>query len=74
MSVIERLPEIVYPLTQVNKVNEIVDVLNLGLNSSYTEENPLLTPSTLNDFIVNFFGIVIFMPSVTKYALKSGHI
>ena len=40
---ITRLPEIVYPLTQVNKVNEIVDVLNENLNMSYTEENPLLT-------------------------------
>lgn len=44
MTVIERLPEIVYPLTQVNKVNEIVDVLNVSTNSSYTELNPSLTP------------------------------
>ena len=44
MTVINRLPEIVYPLTQVNKVNEIVDVLNEAINSSYTEENPALTP------------------------------
>lgn len=44
MTIIERLPEIVYPLTQVNKVNEIVDVLNQTSNSSYTEENPALTP------------------------------
>ena len=44
MSVIERLPEIVYPLTQVNKVNEIVDVLNESLNSSYSSTNPALTP------------------------------
>ena len=44
MTIIQRLPEIVYPLTQVNKVNEIVDVLNITKNSSYTEENPALTP------------------------------
>ena len=42
---ITRLPEIVYPLTQVNKVNEIVDVLNQNLNMYYSEENPLLTSS-----------------------------
>ena len=40
---ITRLPEIVYPLSQVNKVNEIVDVLNENLNMSYTEVKPLLT-------------------------------
>ena len=39
-----RLPDIVYPMTQVNKVNEIVDVLNESLNFYYTEENPALTP------------------------------
>ena len=44
MSIIERLPEIVYPLTQVNKVNEIVDDLNVAVNSSYTASNPALTP------------------------------
>lgn len=43
MSIIQRLPEIVYPLTQVNKVNEIVDVLNVSTNSSYTASNPLLS-------------------------------
>jgi hypothetical protein len=31
-------------MTQVNKVNEIVDVLNESLNFYYTEENPALTP------------------------------
>ena len=41
---ITRLPEIVFPLTQVNKVNEIVDVLNDNLNMYYSEENPALTP------------------------------
>lgn len=41
---ITRLPEIVFPLTQVNKVNEIVDVLNENLNMYYSAENPALTP------------------------------
>ena len=41
---ITRLPEIVYPLTQVNKVNEIVDVLNDNLNMYYSTTNPALTP------------------------------
>ena len=41
---ITRLPEIVYPLAQVNKVNEIVDVLNDNLNMSYSTTNPVLTP------------------------------
>ena len=41
---ITRLPEIVYPLTQVNKVNEIVDVLNENLNMYYSAENPQLVP------------------------------
>lgn len=45
MPIIQRLPEIVYPLTQISKVNEIVDVLNNNLNTFYSEENPLLTPS-----------------------------
>ena len=40
---ITRLPEIVFPLAQVNKVNEIVDVLNDNLNMYYSEENPALT-------------------------------
>ena len=40
---ITRLPEIVFPLAQVNKVNEIVDVLNDNLNMYYSEENPSLT-------------------------------
>lgn len=43
MTIIQRLPEVVYPLTQVNKVNEIVDVLNITKNSSYMEENPILS-------------------------------
>lgn len=42
---VERLPEIVYPLTQVNKINEIVDVLNDNLNMYFTATNPVLTPS-----------------------------
>lgn len=33
----------VKPLTLLNKTNEIVDVINEGLNSSYTETNPTLT-------------------------------
>ena len=41
---ITRLPEIVFPLTQVNKVNEIVDVLNDNLNMYYSSTNPALTP------------------------------
>ena len=40
---ITRLPEIVFPITQVNKVNEIVDVLNDNLNMYYSAENPDLT-------------------------------
>ena len=44
MTVIQRLPEIVYPMVQVNKVNEIVDVINEAINSSYSEENPVLNP------------------------------
>jgi hypothetical protein len=40
---ITRLPEIVFPLTQVNKVNEIVDVLNDNLNMYYSAQNPALT-------------------------------
>lgn len=41
---ITRLPEIVFPLTQVNKVNEIVDVLNDNLNMYFSSTNPALTP------------------------------
>ena len=41
---ITRLPEIVFPLAQVNKVNEIVDVLNENLNMYYSVENPQLVP------------------------------
>ena len=41
---ITRLPEIVFPITQVNKVNEIVDVLNDNLNMYYSVENPQLVP------------------------------
>ena len=41
---ITRLPEIVFPLAQVNKVNEIVDVLNDNLNMYYSATNPALTP------------------------------
>ena len=44
MTAIERLPEIVYPLSQVNKVNEIVDVINDNYNMYYTGTNPALTP------------------------------
>ena len=44
MTAIERLPEIVYPLTQVNKVNEIIDVVNENYNMYYTGSNPTLTP------------------------------
>ena len=43
---ITRLPEIVFPLTQVNKVNEIVDVLNENLNMYYSAENPVLVPTS----------------------------
>lgn len=39
-----KLPDIVYPIAQVNKINEIVDNLNQDLNFYYTEENPVLTP------------------------------
>ena len=39
-----KLPDIVYPMAQVNKINEIVDNLNQDLNFYYTEENPVLTP------------------------------
>lgn len=41
---IDRLPEIIYPITEVNKVNEIVDTLNDNLGMYYSETNPLLTP------------------------------
>ena len=41
---ITRLPEIVFPLAQVNKVNEIVDVLNDNLNMYYSTTIPALTP------------------------------
>ena len=41
---IEKLPEIIYPLTEVNKVNEIVDTLNDNLGMYYSEYNPELTP------------------------------
>lgn len=44
MTVIQKLPNIVYPLSHVNKTNEIIDALNDGLNSSYSEESPALTP------------------------------
>lgn len=43
--IIQRLPDIIYPLTQVRKVNEIVDVINEIGNSSYTELNPVLNPT-----------------------------
>lgn len=39
---LDRLPEIVYPISQVNKVNEIVDVLNEELTFYYSEYNPTL--------------------------------
>ena len=45
MTVIQKLPNIVYPLSHVNKTNEIIDALNDGLNSSYSEENPILEAS-----------------------------
>ena len=38
-----KLPNIVYPLMHVNKTNEIIDVLNSELNTSYSETNPALT-------------------------------
>lgn len=41
---IEKLPEIIYPLTEVNKVNEIVDTLNDNLGMYYSEYNPELIP------------------------------
>ena len=41
---VDRLPDKVYPITQVNKVNEIVDVLNHNLNMYYSTTNPVLTP------------------------------
>ena len=40
-----KLPDIVYPLSHVNKTNEIIDVLNDNLNMYYSEENPTLTSS-----------------------------
>ena len=42
---IDKLPEIIYPVTQVNKVNEIIDSLNRNLNVYYSAINPDLTPS-----------------------------
>ena len=43
MSNIENLsPNVVKPLTLLSKTNEIIDALNDGLNSSYSEQNPLL--------------------------------
>ena len=40
-----KLPSIVYPLSLVDKTNEIIDVLNDNLNMYYSEENPALTSS-----------------------------
>lgn len=42
---IDKLPDKVYPVTQVNKVNEIIDSLNRNLNVYYSAINPDLTPS-----------------------------
>ena len=42
MSII-KLPNIVYPLQHLDKTNEIIDVVNSQLNTSYTETNPALT-------------------------------
>lgn len=41
---ITKLSEIIYPITEVNKVNEIVDTLNDNLGMYYSEYNPELTP------------------------------
>ena len=41
---LDRLPNKVYPVTQTDKVNEIVDVVNNNLNMYYTATNPVLTP------------------------------
>ena len=37
-----RLPDIVYPVSQTNKVNEIIDVINDNLDCRYTGSNPTL--------------------------------
>ena len=42
MSII-KLPNIVYPLQHLDKTNEIIDVVNSQLNTSYSESNPVLT-------------------------------
>ena len=42
MSIV-RLPDIVYPLSETNKVNEIVGALNDNLDCKYTGSNPALT-------------------------------
>ena len=39
-----KLPNIVYPLQHLDKTNEIIDVVNAQLNTSYSEQNPALTP------------------------------
>ena len=36
-------PKAVKPLTLLNKTNEVIDALNENLNSSYAEQNPVLT-------------------------------
>ena len=41
---IEKLPEVVYPLAQVGKINELVDAVNETVSSFYTATNPALTP------------------------------
>ena len=44
MSDIQNLDgKMVKPLTLLSKTNEIIDVVNEGINSSYSEQNPLLT-------------------------------
>ena len=44
MKNIEKLPDIVYPRSLVQKTNEIIDVLNQVTDGRYSEENPALTP------------------------------
>ena len=51
---IDKLPDKVYPVTQVNKVNEIVDTLNDSLNMYYSATNPILTPTNgVAQWVVN---------------------
>ena len=41
---ITKLPDIVYPLSHINKTNEIIDALNDNLEFYYATTNPALTP------------------------------